>query len=117
MSSHDQSLQRRDGETRSATENQKHKCAAAPDSVIPDGAKDLRSGAGSRSFASLRMAIRERKPLPFSRLHQFLDLAFDQVALQGADVRNVELAVQVIGLMEEGSRQQVFSSVLKKLAR
>src|SRR5260370_14345440 len=55
-------------------------------------------------------------PLPLSRLHQFLDLALDEVALERADVRDVELAVQVIGLVQEGARQQLFSGVLEKLS-
>src|SRR5260370_17382659 len=55
-------------------------------------------------------------PPPLSRLHQFLDLALDEVALERADVRDVELAVQVIGLVQEGARQQLFSGVLEKLS-
>src|SRR6266404_4379474 len=38
-------------------------------------------------------------PLPFSRFHQFLDPALNQVAFERANVRNVEFAVQVIGFM------------------
>ena len=41
--------------------------------------------------------------LPLSRLHQLADLALDQVALQRADVADVELAMQMLGFMKEGS--------------
>jgi hypothetical protein len=58
----------------------------SPDFVILSEAKDLLFAANSRSFASLRMTIHEKDPLPLSRLHQFLDLALDEVALQRADV-------------------------------
>src|SRR6266700_8166847 len=48
--------------------------------------------------------------LPFSRFHHFADFAFHQVALEGADVADVELPVQMIGLVEEGTGEQLFSS-------
>jgi hypothetical protein len=41
--------------------------------------------------------------LPFSGFLEFADFAFHQVAFQGAYVADVELAVQVIGLVEEGA--------------
>jgi hypothetical protein len=43
------------------------------------------------------------KSLPFSGFLEFADFAFHQVAFQGAYVADVELAVQVIGLVEEGA--------------
>src|SRR5580658_8379462 len=44
--------------------------------------------------------------LPLSRLHQLADLALDQVALQRADVADVELAMQMFSFMQEGSGKQ-----------
>src|SRR5580692_3771735 len=47
--------------------------------------------------------------LPLPRLHQLADLALDQVALQCADVADVELAMQMFGFMKEGSGKQFFA--------
>ena len=44
--------------------------------------------------------------LPLPGLHQLADLALDQVALQCADVADVELAMQMFGFMQEGSGKQ-----------
>jgi hypothetical protein len=41
--------------------------------------------------------------LPISGFLEFADFAFYEVALQGANVTDVELAVQVIGFVEEGA--------------
>src|ERR1019366_2806744 len=109
MTSLDQSLQGRDSESRSSTENQNHRRAvtiAFTAFVIPSEARNLHFAAECRSLASLGMTIHEEGSLPLSRLHHFLDLALDQVALQCADVRDVQLAVQVIGLMQEGRSEE-----------
>src|ERR1039458_2503250 len=85
----DQSLQGRDSESRSSTENQNHRRAvtiAFTAFVIPSEARNLHFAAECRSLASLGMTIHEEGSLPLSRLHHFLDLALDQVALQCADV-------------------------------
>src|ERR1035438_172753 len=57
-----------------------------------------------------------RDGLPLARLHQFFDLAFDEVTLQRADVGDIEFSIQMICLMQQGARQQVFSRVLEELA-
>jgi hypothetical protein len=54
--------------------------------------------------------------LPFSGLHQFLDLALHQIALQSAQMADVELAIQVIGFMQQSPGQQLFPSFVKNLA-
>src|SRR5512142_172987 len=46
---------------------------------------------------------------PLPGFLQFLDLALDQVALQRAEMRNVEPAVEVIGLGQQGARQQILA--------
>jgi hypothetical protein len=47
--------------------------------------------------------------LPLSGLDELADFALHQVALEGADVADVELAVEVVGFVEEGAGEQVFS--------
>ena len=44
-------------------------------------------------------------PLPLSRFHQLADLAPHEVSLERADVADVELAIQMIGFVEEGAGQ------------
>jgi hypothetical protein len=53
--------------------------------------------------------------LPFSCLNHFADFALDQVTFERADVADIQLAVQVIGFVLEGTSQQVFPSVLEDL--
>jgi hypothetical protein len=53
--------------------------------------------------------------LPLSRLDQLANFALDQVTLERADVINVELAVEVIGFVLKGARQQVVTSLLENL--
>src|SRR5229473_1487297 len=55
--------------------------------------------------------------LPFSGFDQLADLALDQVAFQGADVADVQLAVQVIGFVLKGTGEQVVGGLLKQLSR
>ena len=47
--------------------------------------------------------------LPFSGFHQLFDFAFHQVALQGADVADVELAIEMIGFVKEGPGEEFLS--------
>src|SRR5215472_11631136 len=47
---------------------------------------------------------------PLAGALHFFDFALHQITLQGADVRVVELAVEMIGLVEERARQQIFAS-------
>src|SRR5271163_429677 len=54
--------------------------------------------------------------LPLSGFHHFADFAFHQVAFQRADVGEVELAVEVIGFVEQGAGQEFFSGFLEELA-
>jgi len=44
--------------------------------------------------------------LPFSGFYQLADLAFHQVALEGAEMADIELAIQVIGFVQESAGQQ-----------
>src|ERR1019366_7121307 len=53
---------------------------------------------------------------PLAGFLQLANLAPDQVALQGADVADVQLAVEVIGLMQKGARQEVVTSHLELFA-
>src|SRR5580658_1023312 len=56
-------------------------------------------------------------PLPFSRFDQLANFALDQVALERADVADVELAVEVVGFVLEGAGQQVVANLLEDLPR
>src|SRR5271155_506210 len=53
--------------------------------------------------------------LPFSRFDQFANFALDQVALERADVADVELAVEMIGFVLEGAGEQVVADLLEDL--
>ena len=53
--------------------------------------------------------------LPFSRFDQFANFALDQVAFERADVADVELAVEVIGLVLKGAGQQIVAGLLENL--
>src|ERR1044072_3795920 len=46
---------------------------------------------------------------PIARLREFTHLAADQIPLQRTDVRDVELAVEVVGLMQEGTSEQILA--------
>src|SRR5579862_651830 len=59
---------------------------------------------------------RERRLSPLSHLLKLPDLPPDQIAFQGADVADIEGSVQMIGLMQEGARQQVLALHLEFLA-
>src|SRR5450755_5192599 len=45
--------------------------------------------------------------LPFAQFNELADLALHQVALERADVADVELPVEVIGLVQQRARQQL----------
>src|SRR5204862_786341 len=45
----------------------------------------------------------QRGLFPFPSFHQLFDFAFDQVTLERADVADVQLAIQVVGFVEEGT--------------
>src|SRR5215468_5472196 len=53
---------------------------------------------------------------PLAGLHQLANLAFHQIPLQRAEMAHVQLAVEVVGFMEERARQQFLSRRLVKLA-
>jgi hypothetical protein len=53
--------------------------------------------------------------LPFSRFNHLADFALDQVALEGADVADIELAVEMIGFVLKGAGQQILASLFEKL--
>src|SRR5664279_1479877 len=52
--------------------------------------------------------------LPFALLHQFADLALHHVTLQGADVTDIELTVEMVGFVHQRARQQIVSSYLDR---
>src|ERR1700759_3167986 len=54
--------------------------------------------------------------LPFALLHKLADLAFHHVAFQGADVTDIESAIEVIGFMHKRTGQQFFSANLDGIA-
>src|SRR5215831_14121029 len=54
--------------------------------------------------------------LPFASLHHLPDLALDHVAFERADMADVELSVEMIGLMQQGASQQFFAGHLEGLA-
>src|SRR5260221_1683814 len=53
---------------------------------------------------------------PLAGFHQLTNFALHQIPLQRADVANVELAIQVVGFVAEGARQQFFARVFEKFA-
>src|SRR5208283_2133577 len=54
--------------------------------------------------------------LPFALLHQLADFAFEHVAFQRADVVDVELAIEMIGFMQQRACQQFLSAHFNGLA-
>src|SRR5437667_11470362 len=54
--------------------------------------------------------------LPLLRLNQFANLALHQIALEDAEMTDIELAVQVISLMEKGAGEQVVAGFLKPIS-
>src|SRR5271166_5636180 len=52
---------------------------------------------------------------PFAGLHQLADLALHDVALERADVADVELSVEVVGFMKQGAGQEFFAGDLEGL--
>ncbi len=51
--------------------------------------------------------------VPLTGFDQLFDFPLDQVAFKSAHVRDIELAVEVVGLVEERAGEKVFSGVLK----
>src|SRR5450759_2709791 len=54
--------------------------------------------------------------LPFTQFNELADLALHQVALERADVADVKLSVEVVGLVQQSARQQLLARDLKRLA-
>ena len=54
--------------------------------------------------------------LPLPRLNQFANLALHQIALEDAEMTDIELAVQVISLMEKSAGEQVVADFLKPIS-
>src|SRR5205085_11411467 len=54
--------------------------------------------------------------LPVSEFLQLPDLPFDQVSLESADMRNEQLAVQVIGFVLHSAREQLLALGLEPLS-
>src|ERR1035437_1329851 len=59
---------------------------------------------------------RSRRLAPVPGALQLLDLALHQVALEHADVGDVQLPVEVLGLVQERARQQILGGLLEHLA-
>src|SRR5271169_5928148 len=53
---------------------------------------------------------------PFACLHQLANLALHNVALERADVADVELSVEVVGFMKQGAGQEFFAGDLEGFA-
>src|ERR1043165_5610219 len=73
--------------------------------------------AGRDLDAEARRRGELQESMPVSGALKFFYLALHQVALEDADVGDVEAAVEVIGFVLEGARQQVFAGVFELLAR
>src|SRR5215469_2484126 len=54
--------------------------------------------------------------LPFAGFHHLADLTLEHVALQRTDVTDVQLPVEVIGFVKQGSRQQLLAGDFERLA-
>src|SRR5215469_610362 len=54
--------------------------------------------------------------VPIPGALQLLDFSLHQVALERTDVRDVEPPIEMIGLMQEGARQQIFARLLELFA-
>src|SRR5574341_1339255 len=65
----------------------------------------------TKSICDFRLPIGQS--LPLTGASQLPDFTLDEVALERADVADEELAVQVVGLMQEGSGQQLFAGALE----
>ena len=84
--------------------------------LVP-GARRSASSVGTANAGVPRKTRRIGRALaPVPGALQLLDLALHQVALQRADVGDVEPAVEVIGLVQERARQQIFAGLLELLA-
>ena len=53
---------------------------------------------------------------PLASFHQLADFAFNQVTLERADVADIELAIEVIGLVQESAGEQILAGLLVELA-
>jgi hypothetical protein len=58
-------------------------------------------------------SLAQAAELPLAFFPQFLDLSFDQVALQHAQVLQEKNPIQVIDLMAESPRQQILAANFK----
>ena len=115
-SSVDQLLERGHGEAWRAAENEIEGLSHSAIQQLRDRVTKTR-----RHRISIPQSTQSPNPsisqfLPFSGFHHLADFALHQVALQGADVADVELAVQVIGLVQEGAGQQLFAGFFVDLA-
>src|SRR5271169_2788366 len=57
------------------------------------------------------------KVLPLAGFFQLADFAFDEVALEHAEMRDEEDAVAVVNLVAEGSGEQAFTAAFERSAR
>ncbi len=60
--------------------------------------------------------LRLLKLLPFSGFDQLANLAPDEIALQGADVADVELAIEMVGFVLKGPGQEFFASLFEDIS-
>src|ERR1035438_4764584 len=74
------------------------------------------SGGWTRWKAGPQPGLAAPQSAPVPGALQLLDLALHQVALERADVGDVQLPVEVIGFVQERARQQIFGGLLEHLA-
>ena len=53
---------------------------------------------------------------PLARFSEFTNFSFNQVALENADVTDIESTVEMIGFVKKGAREQILASHLEPLA-
>src|ERR1035441_1499881 len=81
--------------------------------VFLPGSSFARLGSGSPLE---HVVPRSKRLAPVPGALQLLDLALHQVALQRADVGDVQLPVEVIGFVQQRARQQIFGGLLEHFA-
>src|SRR6266536_3446609 len=99
-----------DGRVESPPEQRKTPTAPAFAAQEPQTAachKKQASGKEAFRFLCDLGCLDAKSLLPLARFDQFFDFALHQIALQGADMTDVQLPVQMIGLVQESAGQQL----------
>src|SRR5262249_45631764 len=60
--------------------------------------------------------MRTKGSLPLASLYQLLNFALDQISLQGAEMADVQLAIQMICFMQKRARQELFPGLFVEFA-